>query len=188
MLTELKFTDEFLATLRNIPQRRRRISAAAINQASLSIYFEKSDYDSRLDPIAMAETYETALPRLGMYTDYKKLTPVADYWYTYETSGTTLAYDGYINRSLGCYKMNISSYIQAIVNEGTQARTKQQRARSTSTRRSKAPRYRTLGLRPVHIQQIGGAGRRHYTINPASIRPRTYPCETPRQRYRIGKP
>ncbi len=117
ILTELKFTDEFLASLRNIHSGDTDYTAAAINQASLTIYFEKSDYDyTKLDPIAMAETYEKSLPRLGLYTNYKQLTPVADYMYTYESSGT-LAYGGYINRSLGCYNMNISSYIQTIVNE-----------------------------------------------------------------------
>lgn len=170
VLTELKFTDEFLATLRNIHSGDDEYTAAAINQASLSIYFEKSDYDyTKLDPIAMAETYETALPRLGMYTDYKKLTPVADYWYTYETSGTTLAYDGYINRSLGCYKMNISSYIQAIVNEVL----KLEPDSSGKIDYSKVEST-TIYLGPSAYDQYtfnrsvvqGG----DYTINPASIR------------------
>ena len=170
VLTELKFTDEFLASLRNIHSGDDEYVSAAINQASLSIYFEKSDYDyTKLDPIAMAEAYETAMPRLGMYTNYKKLTPVADYWYTQETSGTSLAYDGYINRSLGCYKMNISSYIQTIINEVL----KLEPDSSGKIDYSKV-NGTTIYLGPTAYDQYtfnrsvvqGG----DYTINPASIR------------------
>ena len=117
----------------------------------------------------MAEAYETAMPRLGMYTNYKKLTPVADYWYTQETSGTSLAYDGYINRSLGCYKMNISSYIQTIVNEVL----KLEPDSSGKIDYSKV-NGTTIYLGPTAYDQYtfnrsvvqGG----DYTINPASIR------------------
>lgn len=170
VITELKFTDEFLASLRNIHSGDEDYTAAAINQASLSIYFEKSDYDyTKLDPIAMAEAYEVSLPRLGMYTNYKQLTPVADYLYTQELSGATLAYDGYINRSLGCYKMNISSYIQAIVNEVLEL----EPDGSGNIDYSKV-NGTTIYLGPTAYDQYtfnrsviqGG----DYTINPASIR------------------
>ena len=118
VITELTFTDEFLYSLRNINGGDEDYVSAAINQAAVRIYLEKSDYDyNKIDPIAMAETLNASMPRLGMYTNYKKLTPVADYMYTQESNGTPLTYNGYANRSLACYEMNISSYVQSLVNE-----------------------------------------------------------------------
>ncbi len=118
VITELTFTDEFLLSLRQINGGDDDYVSAAINQAAVRIYFEKSDYDyNKIDPIAMAETLNASMSRLGMYTNYKKLTPVADYMYTNESGSTTLTYNGYANRSLACYEMNISSYVQSLVNE-----------------------------------------------------------------------
>ena len=51
---------------------------------------------------------------MGMYVDYDNFVAIADYNYTAESS-VTLSYDGYLNRSLGCYKMDISNYIQALM-------------------------------------------------------------------------
>jgi hypothetical protein len=58
--------------------------------------------------------------RMGMYIDYgiynkqKVYTPIVDYNYIAESS-ILLSYDGYLNRSLGCYQMDISNYIQALM-------------------------------------------------------------------------
>ena len=119
VITELTFTDEFLLSLRNINGGDDDYVSAAINQAAVRIYLEKSDYDyNKIDPISMAETLNSSMPRLGMYTNYKTLTPVLDYLYTQESSsGTSLTYNGYANRSLACYEMNISSSMQSLVNE-----------------------------------------------------------------------
>lgn len=118
VITELTFTDDFLNSLRNINGGDEDYVSAAINQAAVRIYFEKSDYDyNKIDPVAMGETLNASMSRLGMYTNYKTLTPVADYLYTQESSSTSLAYNGYANRSLACYEMNISSYMQSLVNE-----------------------------------------------------------------------
>ncbi len=119
VITELTLTDEFLLSLRNINNGDDDYVSAAINQAAVRIYLEGADYDyDRIDPVGMAERLNSSLSRLGMYTNYKKLTPVADYMYTRENSnGTTLTYNGYANRSRACYEMNISSHIQALMNE-----------------------------------------------------------------------
>ena len=58
-----------------------------------------------------------SLPRLGMYLNYKSLTPVTDYMYTNEQAGGVLAYNGYMNRSLACYQMNVTSYFQSLMND-----------------------------------------------------------------------
>lgn len=119
VITELLLTDEFLNTLRSLNTTEDAVySAAAINQAEISIYLEGANYDYRvLDPIKMGYQMDISLPRLGMYTNYKNLTPVPDYMYTNEQSGSTLTYNGYMNRSLACYKMNVTSYFQELMNE-----------------------------------------------------------------------
>lgn len=115
--TELTFSDEFLNSIRNLHGGDKSYVSAAINQAMLKIYIEGAEYDyTTIDPIAMAEKLNSALPRLGLYSDYKTLTPIPDYLYTQESSGV-LYFNGYINRSLACYEMNISSYMQGLVNE-----------------------------------------------------------------------
>ena len=49
--------------------------------------------------------------------NYNTLSPVADYDYLYEKSyNSELAYGGYLDRSRGCYTMNITAYIQQLYN------------------------------------------------------------------------
>jgi hypothetical protein len=117
VFTELNFTDEFLYSLRELNNGDDTFVSAAINQAMLKIYIEGSEYDyNKIEPIAMADKLNSSLTRLGIYTDYKTLTPIPDYLYSQESSGV-LYFNGYMNRSLACYEMNISSYIQSLVNE-----------------------------------------------------------------------
>lgn len=118
VVTELTFTDEFLYTLRNINSGDKEYSSAAINQAALRVYLEGADYDyTVMDPLVMADKMDASIPRLGMYSNFKSQTPIADYLYLQEAEGQTLAYDGHLNRSRAFYEMNISSYIQNLVNE-----------------------------------------------------------------------
>ena len=115
--TELTFTDEFLTSLHNIHGGDKDYVSVAINQAALRIYIDGADYDYTLiDPVPMSEKLNASLSRLGIYTDYKTITPIPDYLYAQESSGV-LYYNGYMNRSLACYEMNISSYMQALANE-----------------------------------------------------------------------
>lgn len=116
VVTELYFTDEFLLSLRDINSDDDEYVTAAINQAQLKFYLEESDYDyTKLDPLALADAMNMAIPRLGLYTDYKNLTPVLDYMYENESS-VPLAYNGRLNRSRAMYEMNISAYIQELMN------------------------------------------------------------------------
>lgn len=115
--TELKLSDEFLYSLREIHGGDTDYVSAAINQAALKIYIDGANYDYTLiDPVPMSEKLNSSIIRLGIYTDYKTLEPIPDYLYTQESSGI-LYYNGYMNRSLACYEMNISSYMQALANE-----------------------------------------------------------------------
>ena len=116
VVTELYFTDEFLLSLRDINSNDEEYVSAAINQAQLNFYLEESDYDyANLDPLKIAEAMNKSIHRLGLYTDYKNYTPVLDYMYEQEAS-LELDYNGYLNRSKALYEMNISAYIQELMN------------------------------------------------------------------------
>ena len=116
VVTELYFTDELLLSLRNINSDDDDYVSAAINQAMLRFYLEESDYDyANLDPLALADAMNSAIPRLGLYTNYKNLTPVLDYMYDQEDT-YVVAYNGNLNRSRALYEMNISAFIQEIIN------------------------------------------------------------------------
>ena len=117
IMTELHFTDEFLYSLYNISSGDKDYVSAAINQAVLRFYLDGSDYDyNKIDPLPMTDKMNESISRLGMYTNYKNLTPIVDYLYAQETDGS-LYYDGYLNRSRAMYEMNVSSFIQHLVNE-----------------------------------------------------------------------
>ena len=117
IMTELRFSDEFLLSLYNINSGEKDYVSAAINQAALRFYLEGSEYDyNMIDPLPMTDKMNESIPRLGMYTNYKNLTPIVDYLYTQEED-ESLYYDGYLNRSRAMYEMNISSFIQKLVND-----------------------------------------------------------------------
>ena len=66
----------------------------AFSQVRMSIYFNDSDYEweniGTSGDIARLSAQMTAAPsRLGMYTNYKKLTPISDYAYVYEQNYNT---------------------------------------------------------------------------------------------------
>ena len=49
--------------------------------------------------------------------NYNTLSPVIDYDYVYEnTYGTDIIYNGYLDRSRGCYVLNITAHIQKLFN------------------------------------------------------------------------
>ncbi len=121
MITELTFTEEFLRSLYDLVKDENgnvTHESAAVNQAALKIYIEEAVYDyTQLNPLTWAERLNHSMSRLGLYLNYKQLTPIPDYLYTMESSGGSLAYNGYVNRSLACYEMDITSYLQQIIND-----------------------------------------------------------------------
>ena len=123
VVTEMLFADEFIQSLADLVHSVENPEAViSVNQAHLSIYLEGSNYDYMLiDPITMATIMDASMPRMGLYTRYggtdindNNLIAISDYAYTSEGS-VTLDYDGYINRSLGCYTMDISTHIQSLM-------------------------------------------------------------------------
>ena len=115
VVTELRFTDEFIQSLADIVLEHKE-SVVAVNQAHLSIYLDGSDYDyMMIDPMYITPILDSAMPRLGLYTDYADLIAVSDYLYSVEAN-YTIDFDGTLNRSLACYTMNISGFVQSLMN------------------------------------------------------------------------
>ena len=133
-ITEMTFTPGFFATLEEkIAEENAKdgkdFQTLAFSQARMSVYFSGSSYDwENLNPsgpsiFKLIEEMDAAPSRLGLYTNYKTLTPVSDYAYTYEQNySTTLAYGGYVNRSRGCYVINITGYLQQLWNNYIKAK------------------------------------------------------------------
>lgn len=126
VVTEMTFTQAFFDDLQALLDTEnaatgKNFKTIAFSQVVMSVYFCGSDYDwTTIDPagsMRLIEEMNAAPARLGLYTDFKKLTPIADYAYVYENSyGTTLSYGGYISRSRGCYTMDITGYAQELWN------------------------------------------------------------------------
>lgn len=114
VVTEVTFTDEFIQSLADIVLSAEE-AVVSVNQAQLGIYLEGSNYDySLIDPAYITPILNASMSRMGLYTHYGSLIAISDYAYSVETN-YTLAYDGYINRSLACYNMDISTYIQSLM-------------------------------------------------------------------------
>ena len=91
----------------------------AMTQVRMTIYFKGSNYDwtKLTDMPHMIGEMDKSQTRLGLYINYKTLSAIPDYAYAYEQNySTTLAYGGYINRSRGCYVMDITGYAQSLWN------------------------------------------------------------------------
>lgn len=124
VVSELTFTENFFNALKGILDKEnaesgRNFKTFAFSQAKLSIYFTGSGYDwENLPDIPhLVDQMNAAQKRLGLYVDYKSLTAIPDYAYIYEQNyGLELTYGGYINRSRGCYAMDITGYVQTLWN------------------------------------------------------------------------
>lgn len=114
VISEVTLSDELIQSLADVVLSRAD-ATISVNQAHLSIYLEGSDYDyMAISPSIITPILDGSMPRLGLYTDYSKKIAVTDYAYASEGS-YSLAYDGYLNRSLACYTMDISTYIQSLM-------------------------------------------------------------------------
>ena len=136
VVTEMTFSPEFFAELEaEIAKGNadgKNFKTLAFSQVRMSIYFNDSDYEwekiadgTAGDILRMTDQMNAYPARLGMYTNYKTLTPISDYAYSYEQnygSSVTLAYNGKINRSRGCYVMDITGYMQQLWNSYMEAK------------------------------------------------------------------
>lgn len=138
VVTEMTFSPEFFAELEAEAEIAKgnadgkNFKTLAFSQVRMSIYFNDSDYEwekiadgTAGDILHMTDQMNAYPARLGMYTNYKTLTPISDYAYVYEQnygSSVTLAYNGKINRSRGCYVMDITGYMQQLWNSYMEAK------------------------------------------------------------------
>lgn len=132
VVTELRLTKEFFQSLEDAVRKANeadgtQFNTLAFNQACMSVYFTDSDYDWQQiasgNTARLIEQMNAAPNRLGLFSDFKRLAGIADYAYQYEQNySTTLAYGGYINRSRGCYTMDITGHIQKVWNNYLAAR------------------------------------------------------------------
>ena len=135
VVSDITFTEAFFEALEREIEKANEAEGKdfrtlAFSQVTMSVYFNDGAYDwqeivpgdgsgngSGPDIVRLTDEMTAAPSRLGLYTNYKTRTPIADYNYTYESQyNTTLDYGGYVNRSQGCYKMNITAYAQALWN------------------------------------------------------------------------
>lgn len=127
VISEICFRQEFFDALEEEIRKTneadgKNFQTIAFSQVRMSIYLLDSYYDwTKINPFDHDNRmlYEmNAFPsRLGLYTNYKKLTPIADYAYSYEANyDASLAYGGYINRSRACYVMDITGHVQQMWN------------------------------------------------------------------------
>ena len=103
--TTLEFSEEFVTSLRALCPEGRSIF---INQATMYVDLADDDYTY----------YDYAPARVGTYTNYQMITAVPDYNYYYEANyETELLYGGYLNRTFGRYEMDLSLYLQELLQD-----------------------------------------------------------------------
>ena len=120
--TEIYLTDDFLNELIALETTEQgAFSRMGINQCLFTIYVPGADYDwnitqSRAE--ALTPLLNNSFTRVGTYLNYNTLSPVIDYDYVYESSSssTSINYGGYLDRSRGCYVLNITAHIQKLFN------------------------------------------------------------------------
>ena len=118
-MAEITFTndilDEFCSLLSS---EGANYSKMGINQCLMTLYLDKADYDwsvTQGNYVELTPKLEQAFDRVGTYTSYSTVVPILDYDYVYENKyNTELAYNGYLDRSRGCYILNITGYIQRL--------------------------------------------------------------------------
>lgn len=119
--TEIYFTDDMLDELLSLEQSASEESMkVGINQCLLTIYVKGASYDwetTQNNATILTPLLDNSFVRLGGYTNYNTLSPVFDYDYVYENNNDSESlYGGYLDRSRGCYVMNITAHLQRLFN------------------------------------------------------------------------
>ena len=124
--TEIYFTDSFLEELIKLETTESdTYSKMGINQCLLSIYVDGADYDwsvTQSNSAYLTPLLDKSFTRLGSYLNYNTFSPIIDYDYLYEKNyDAELPYGGYLDRSRGCYVLNITAHIQKLFGSLRQA-------------------------------------------------------------------
>lgn len=100
----IRFSEEFVNSLKG--KLAPPYNTMVVNNARMEV--------SMQDPSIPMMNIATG--RIGMYTNYKRFTPIVDYDYFYEIqSGEPLPYGGSINRTRGSYTVDISGAMQQML-------------------------------------------------------------------------
>ncbi|MFI3331796.1 MAG: DUF4270 family protein [Rikenellaceae bacterium] len=175
VVTEITLAKELFAQLDTILEAEEAetgevYTSLFFNQAKLKIYMaDVTSYDiDLLDPWVLTPWMDYMPSGLGLYADYTNyaqfddaddystlyytLTGIPDYLYAYESS-YTLDYSGALNRSWGCYVMNIPSYLQAVWNYYLEA--KEEADRVVENINWDDVEYRSIYLAPYAMNLFG---------------------------------
>ncbi len=120
--TEIYITDDLLKELVALETTEQdEYSRMGINQCLFIIYVKGADYDWNVTQGNVTNEFvsmlDNSFTRVGTYLNYNTLSPVIDYDYVYEsTYNTEGIYNGYLDRSRGCYVLNITAHIQKLFN------------------------------------------------------------------------
>lgn len=120
-MVELSFTDDWLDEVIALEEQAdATYTKIGINQCLLTMYVTGADYDWQVtqgNAATLAPLLDESFTRLGSYLEYVTLSPILDYDYAYEKrQEIELPYNGYLDRSRGCYVFNITAHIQRLVN------------------------------------------------------------------------
>lgn len=125
IVTGITFTQDFFDALEQeiaaANEEGYAFSTLAFSQVCMSIYFSDSDYEWEHtmlgNPDRLVGQMNAAPERIGLYTDFMTLKAVSDYdYYKEKVYDLDLNYDGYINRSRGCYTFDITGHVQQLWN------------------------------------------------------------------------
>ncbi len=127
--TEIFITDDLLDAMLDLEtSESATYSKMGINQCVLTMYVDGAYYDweqtqGNASDAKFIEMLNRSFSRLGSYLDYNTFSPVDDYDYIYENNyDSETIYGGYLDRSRGCYTMNITAYIQRLFNYAKRVR------------------------------------------------------------------
>lgn len=120
-MIELSFTDDWLNEVIALEEQSDdTYTKIGINQCLLTMYVAGADYDWQVtqgNATVLVPLLDESFTRLGSYLEYVTLSPILDYDYAYEKKyDTDLPYNGYLDRSRGCYVFNITAHMQRLVN------------------------------------------------------------------------
>ena len=103
VVSDITFTEAFFEALEREIEKANEAEGKdfrtlAFSQVTMSVYFNDGAYDwqeivpgdgSGPDIVRLTDEMTAAPSRLGLYTNYKTRTPIADYNYTYESQYNT---------------------------------------------------------------------------------------------------
>lgn len=131
-MAEITFTDAMFDELSQLLSNENgAYTKLGINQCLVTLYLDKASYDwneTQGNAAVLTPLLDLAFNRLGTYQKYQSLSeesknhgsirtlsPIVDYDYlTEEQYGTELVYNGYLDRSRGCYILNVTGYMQRL--------------------------------------------------------------------------